>query len=109
MLRYPTFTTAIYDQYRATFNGAGATMLAGVLVLLCLAPAAGRAAAARAARLRAHGRGAARPGPAGALRRAHRARRGRARGLVALSLVVPLASLGYWMAAGASTGLDWAC
>src|SRR3712207_9574655 len=21
MLRYPTFTTAIYDQYRATFNG----------------------------------------------------------------------------------------
>src|SRR3712207_8248294 len=36
MLRYPTFTTAIYDQYRATFNGPGATMLAGVLVLLCL-------------------------------------------------------------------------
>ena len=28
MLRYPTFTTAIYDQYRATFNGPGATALA---------------------------------------------------------------------------------
>ncbi|MCW2678592.1 MAG: binding-protein-dependent transport system inner rane component, partial [Modestobacter sp.] len=25
MLRFPTFTTAIYDQYRATFNGPGAT------------------------------------------------------------------------------------
>ena len=31
MLRYPTFTTAVYDQYRATFNGPAASMLAGVL------------------------------------------------------------------------------
>ena len=80
MLRYPTFTTAIYDQYRATFNGPGATMLAGVLVLLCLAAAARRAAAARTARLRAHrprGR-PARPRPS-ALGAAHRARPGRAR------------------------------
>src|SRR4029450_12658785 len=37
MLRYPTFTTAIYDQYRPTLNSPGATMLAGVLVLICLA------------------------------------------------------------------------
>ena len=36
MLRFPTFTTAIYDQYRSTFNGAAANMIAGVLVLLCL-------------------------------------------------------------------------
>ena len=36
MLRFPTFTTAIYDQYRSTFNGAAANMLAGVLVALCL-------------------------------------------------------------------------
>ena len=34
---FDTFTTAIYDQFQSTFNGAGATMLAGVLVLLCLA------------------------------------------------------------------------
>ena len=27
--------------------------------------------------------------------------------LVGLALVVPLASLGYWMATGASTALDW--
>ena len=66
MLRYPTFTTAIYDQYRATFNGPGATMLAGVLVLLCLVLLVaelrlrGRRGYART------GRGAARPVPAGA-------------------------------------------
>ena len=35
MLRFPTFTTAIYDQYQSTFNGAAANMLASVLVLLC--------------------------------------------------------------------------
>ena len=29
MLRFPTFTTAIYDQFQSTFNGPAATMLAG--------------------------------------------------------------------------------
>ena len=100
MLRYPTFTTAIYDQYRATFNGPGATMLAGVLVLLCLVlllaeiRLRGRRGYART------GRGAARPPRPVALRRAHRARAGSASAaLVGLALVVPLASLGYWMVA----------
>jgi iron(III) transport system permease protein len=37
LLRYPTFTTAIYDQFQSSFNSSAATMLAGVLVLLCLA------------------------------------------------------------------------
>jgi iron(III) transport system permease protein len=108
MLRYPTFTTAIYDQYRATFNGPGATMLAGVLVLLCLGllmaelRLRGRRGYART------GRGAARPvravrlgvltGPALLVLTA----------LLALALGVPLVSLGYWMAAGASTSFDWA-
>ncbi len=36
LLRFPTFTTAIYDQYGSTFNGSAATAMAGVLVLLCL-------------------------------------------------------------------------
>ena len=63
MLRFPTFTTAIYDQYQSTFNGPAATMLAGVLVLLLPAPAARRAAAARPPPLRA-GRRAARARPA---------------------------------------------
>jgi iron(III) transport system permease protein len=36
MLRFPTFTTAIYDQYRSSFNGPAANMIASVLVLCCL-------------------------------------------------------------------------
>lgn len=35
-IRFDTFTTAIFEQYQSTFNGTAATMLAGVLVLLCL-------------------------------------------------------------------------
>lgn len=36
MLRFSTFTTAIFEQFQATFNGAAGSTLAGVLVLLCL-------------------------------------------------------------------------
>ena len=36
MLRFQTFTTAIYDQYRLSFNGPAASTLATVLVLMCL-------------------------------------------------------------------------
>ena len=106
MLRYPTFTTAIYDQYRATFNGPGATMLAGVLVLLCLGlllaelRLRGRRGYARS------GRGAARPVRPVALRAATAPALGALALLVGLALLVPLGSLGYWMLAGASTDLD---
>jgi iron(III) transport system permease protein len=107
MLRYPTFTTAIYDQYRATFNGPGATMLAGVLVLLCLLlllaelRLRGRRGYART------GRGAARPpGPVPLRLLAGPALLGLA-ALVALALVVPVASLGYWLLHGAAAALDW--
>jgi iron(III) transport system permease protein len=36
MLRFPTFTTAIYDQFRSSFNSAAANMIAGILVLFCV-------------------------------------------------------------------------
>lgn len=36
MLRFDTFTTAIFEQFQATFDGAAGSMLAGVLVLCCL-------------------------------------------------------------------------
>ena len=67
MLRFATFTTAIYDQFQSTFNGSAANMLAGVLVLLLPGAAAGRAAACAGAPAYARvGPGAARrsPGPA---------------------------------------------
>ncbi|WP_437749401.1 ABC transporter permease [Enterobacter mori] len=37
MIRFDTFTTAIYDQFQSTFSGPAANMLAGVLALCCLA------------------------------------------------------------------------
>lgn len=106
MLRYPTFTTAIYDQYRATFNGPGATALAGILLLLCLG--------LLLAELRLRGvRGYARTG-AGVARTGRPVRLGALAvpallglgGLVALSLAVPLGSLALWMVRGSSTALD---
>jgi iron(III) transport system permease protein len=36
LLRFDTFTTAIFQQFQATFDGAAGAMLAGVLVLCCL-------------------------------------------------------------------------
>lgn len=37
MIRFDTFTTAIVDQFKSTYSGPAANMLAGVLVLCCLA------------------------------------------------------------------------
>ncbi len=36
MIRFDTFTTAIFEQFQSTFNGAAANMLAGVLIVCCL-------------------------------------------------------------------------
>ena len=54
MLRFPTFTTAIYDQFQSTFNSPAANMLASVLVTGCLL--------ALLAELTLRGRGAICPG-----------------------------------------------
>ena len=43
MLRFATFTTAIYDQYSSSFASAAANMLAVVLVACCLILVAGEA------------------------------------------------------------------
>ncbi|NMO56904.1 iron ABC transporter permease [Actinoplanes sp. TBRC 11911] len=59
-LRYDTFTTAIYDQYQSTFDGSGASALAGVLVLLCLLVLGGEAGLAGRRRTARIGGGAAR-------------------------------------------------
>lgn len=103
MLRFPTFTTAIYDQYRSSFNGPAANMLAGVLVAICLIlllmelRVVGRASYARVG--------------GGVARSADRHRLGRLTApallavatLVGLALVVPIGSLVYWLTIGTST------
>lgn len=103
MLRFPTFTTAIYDQYQSSFNGPAANMLASVLVLCCLVLLLAEL------RLRGHRR-YARVGR-GAARRAEPHRLGRLTLpalssvllVVGLAVVVPVGSLVHWLVVGSST------
>ena len=60
MLRFSTFTTAIFEQFQATFNGAAGSTLAAVLVLLCLVLLVAEAAARGNARFARIGSGAQR-------------------------------------------------
>ncbi|EHB45325.1 binding-protein-dependent transport systems inner membrane component [Mycolicibacterium rhodesiae JS60] len=66
MVRFDTFTTAIFQQFQATFDGAAGSMLAGVLVLLCLMLLVAEAAARGRAQYARVGSGA--PGPATTVR-----------------------------------------
>lgn len=60
MLRFATFTTAIFEQFQATFDGAAGATLAGVLVLLCLVLLLGEAMLRGNARFSRIGSGAPR-------------------------------------------------
>jgi iron(III) transport system permease protein len=103
MLRFPTFTTAIYDQYQSTFNSPAANMLAGVLVVGCLL--------ALVAELTLRGRGRYARLGSGTARPISRARLGAFMPIaaifvlivVALSLALPLGALVYWLRVGTST------
>ncbi|MFG1929579.1 ABC transporter permease [Mycobacterium sp. NPDC048908] len=60
MVRFDTFTVAIFQQFQVTFDGAAGSMLAGVLVLLCLVLLVAEALARGTARLSRVGAGAPR-------------------------------------------------
>lgn len=103
MLRFPTFTTAIYDQYRSSFNGPAANMIAGVLVLCCLLLLMGELRAQGHRRVARIGRGAARTAAPHRLGRATVAALAGLTALVVLALGVPIASLVRWLVIGSST------
>ncbi|MFS0896016.1 ABC transporter permease [Mycolicibacterium litorale] len=63
MVRFDTFTVAIFQQFQVTFDGAAGSMLAGVLVLLCLALLVAEAGARGQARYARIGSGAPRDVP----------------------------------------------
>ncbi len=60
MVRFDTFTTAIFQQFQATFDGAAGSMLAGVLVVVCLVLLVAEASARGNARFARIGAGAPR-------------------------------------------------
>jgi iron(III) transport system permease protein len=60
MIRFNTFTVAIFQQFQVTFDGAAGSMLGGVLVVLCLALLIGEAAARGKVRFARIGSGAPR-------------------------------------------------
>lgn len=97
MLRFSTFTTAIFEQFQATFNGAAGSTLAAVLVLLCLVLLVTEAGARGNARFARIGPGAQRnavPHHLGAM--TIPALVGLA-ALAVLALGVPAATVGRWL------------
>ncbi|MDX1889196.1 iron ABC transporter permease [Mycolicibacterium sp. 050158] len=85
MLRFATLTTAIFEQFQSTFNGAAGSTLAGVLVILCLILLAGEAGARGTARYARIGSGAQRR------LSAHRLGRNRIPATAALLVLIVLA------------------
>lgn len=106
MLRFQTFTTVIYDEYKLSFDGAAASMLASVLVILCLVLLVAEQTARGRGRYARIDSGAARPPATARLGRTRWATLGGFLTLIGLSLGLPLATLVYWIANGASSGLD---
>ena len=103
LLRFPTFTTAIYDQYGSTFNGAAATAMAGVLVLLCLFLLLAELRLRGDRRYARIGRGAARGTTPVVLGPWRWPLLATVAGVVALAVGVPAFSLVKWLAVGTST------
>jgi iron(III) transport system permease protein len=103
MIRFDTFTTAIVDQFQSTYDGPAANMMAGVLVLCCLALLGGEAFIRKNERYARVGSGAARIAP--------RKRLGKAMpwclllpvATTILALGVPLLTIGRWLVAGGAS------
>ena len=101
MIRFDTFTTAIFDQFKSTFNGPAANMLAGVLALCCLAMLTVESAARGQARYARVGAGSAREQRSVRLKRSAVVAGLALQSLTCLlALGVPLLTLGRWLIAG---------
>ena len=101
MIRFDTFTTAIFDQFQSSYNGPAANMLAGVLALCCLLLLGAESGCRGNARYARLGAGSARVQHLRCL-----GRRGRWLAQLpmiassCLALGVPLLTLGKWLEAG---------
>jgi iron(III) transport system permease protein len=100
MLRFSTFTTAIYDQYTSSFASAAATMLAAVLVLGCLLLLGSEALLSGRGRRARVGSGVARLATAEPLGRWQVPAQVFLSLLLLGALGVPLSSVAYWLGRG---------
>jgi iron(III) transport system permease protein len=100
MLRFPTFTTAILEQFEVAFSNSAGSLLAVVLISLCLALLTVDLLLRGTTRHARVGRGAARRGLPAPLGRWTIPVLGALAALTVLAVGVPLGSLGYWFRAG---------
>jgi iron(III) transport system permease protein len=102
MVRFDTFTVAIFQQFQVTFDGAAGSMLAGVLVLLCLVLLVGEASARGQARFARIGAGVSRAATPIPLGRNVITAQAALAALAVLALGVPLWTILRWLWIGGS-------
>ena len=100
IVRFETFTTAIIQQYRSTFNGPAAASLAGVLVVCCLALLLVENVARGGSRYARIGSGAPRPQRRAPLGRMALPAVAGAALVVGLAVGVPMMSIARWLGRG---------
>ncbi len=103
MLRFDTFTTAIFEQFQSTFAGTAGSMLAGVLAFCCLFLLIAEAAARGGGRYARVGSGAPRSITPIRLRGYTIVALAFVGGLVVLALGVPIWTLVRWLRIGGAT------
>jgi iron(III) transport system permease protein len=102
LLRFPTLTTAVYEQYRVGFNSEAAALLSLVLVSLCVLLLAAELALRGRRRYVRVGPGTIRPVKRQRLSWATVPALMAVLALVAASLGLPIGVIGYWLTRGSS-------
>jgi len=97
LLRFRTFTTEIYAEYRASFDGAGAAMLASVLLVVCLIVLVAELKVRGLARYDRADRGTRRAPVRYALGWSRWPVLAGFAALTTVTLLVPLGMIGYWL------------
>ena len=107
MVNFSTFTTAIMEQYQATFSGAAANMLASILVLLCLLLLVAENSARGRARYARLGSGVASRSRTRSLGRYRAVALTGVVVLAVLSVGVPIANVARWLMIGGPETWNW--